>query len=220
MKIRSIEDGRVIRPKLYPYQQATINILENFDRNIVIYGRQMGLTHVLCKYALDKLKNKKSVLILTAKSVMSKEITQRIKLNVFDPDWSSNSRIVRNGKTREHVKIETCDGFTKKYNIDTDDINQYDTIIVDLAQFVSDKVLKKLLDILDNDDFKGKLVLASSGVSSFKGTFYRLYTEDDNYNTITARRFIHPTFSKEWYDSTVSMLGKDFYRREYECRFE
>lgn len=53
-----------------------------------------------------------------------------------------------------------------------------------------------------------------TNIDGFLKELYRSKT----YRNIVARRFIHPTFSKEWKDTIIAMMGLEKYRLEYECR--
>lgn len=191
---------------LYPYQQQTIERIEGNDRSIIFFGRQMGLTHTLCSYTLDCLSEGKTILFLTIKNSMRDEVTQRINLNDFGESFKN-----KNGK-RNLVKVSGLASFLNS----GEELDDYDVVIVDNAVNISDKHLKEFIEERAKD-YKNKLILASSGSTYFDGFLKELF-RSKTYHNIVARRFIHPSFSKEWKDTVVAMMGLEKYRLEYECR--
>lgn len=206
MKIMSITSAVIQDVDLYPYQQQTIERIEGNDRSIIFFGRQMGLTHTLCSYTLDCLSEGKTILFLTIKNSMRDEVTQRINLNDFGESFKN-----KNGK-RNLVKVSGLASFLNS----GEELDDYDVVIVDNAVNISDKHLKEFIEERAKD-YKNKLILASSGSTYFDGFLKELF-RSKTYHNIVARRFIHPSFSKEWKDTVVAMMGLEKYRLEYECR--
>jgi hypothetical protein len=169
----------------------------------------MGLTMLLAYTSLEEIQDGRSVLYITPKNPMCQDVTERINLNVFEnDDYQSQKTVIRKGQ-RTHIKAVTI------YNI-PEDMLSYDTIIFDCPQFMSESKLKPLLEELKKD-FTGKLILGNTGFNDFKGAFYHTHRNDDSFEHVNVRRFIHPSFSKEWYDYMIALMGRDKYRLEYEC---
>ena len=211
MKIMSITSAVIQDVDLYPYQEQTIERIESNDRSIIFYGRQMGLTHTLCSYTLDCLSEGKTILFLTLKNSTRDEVTQRINLNVFGGSFKNEKVVYKNGK-RNFVKVSGLVSFLNS----GEELDDYDVVIVDNAINISDKYLREFMEERAKD-FKNKLILASSGSTYFDGFLKELY-RSKTYKNIVARRFIHPSFSKDWKDTVVAMMGLEKYRLEYECR--
>lgn len=212
MKVRNIMDGSITDVDLYPYQQQTLDRINRHKNTVVLYGRQMGLGTILAKKAQDDVSEGCSVLYITRKVAVSNDVVEKLKLNIFDnPEYETQKTKIRKGKS-SHINVVTFNSLPVK-----DDIEHYDTIIIDDAQFLSEASLVKLMKMLE--DFDGMIIVASSGTSDFKGTFYELYKNDSSFNSITARRFLHPTFNSEFYNYTVAQIGHKRYRQDYECRW-
>lgn len=211
MRVRNIMDGSFDDVELYPYQQQTLDRINSHKNSAVLYGRQMGLGTVLAKKALDDVSEGCDVLYVTSKMELARNVVEKLKLNVFDnPEYDvQKNKVLRDGA---HINVVTMGSLPKK-----DDIDSYDTIIIDNAQFLSEAPLAKLMKLLE--DFDGTIIAATTATSDFKGTFYNLYANDGTFKSITARRFIHPSFNKEFYQYTVASMGREKYRQQYECRY-
>lgn len=213
MRMLNIMDGSVNDVELYPYQQQTLDRINRNKHTAVLYGRQMGLGTVLAKKSLDDVSEGCNVLYVTNKIAMAQEVIRKIDLNVYDkPEYKIEKNKVINTDEGSHVHVVSISSLPKK-----DEIESYDTIIIDNAQFLSESMISKFMKTLE--DFDGMIIAATSATSEFKGTFYHLYHNDASFKNITARRFIHPTFNSEFYRYTVSNMGRERYRREYEVRW-
>lgn len=213
MKVQNMMDGSLSDVELYPYQQQTLDRINRNKNTAVLYGRQMGLGTVLAKKALDDVSEGCNVLYVTNKMGCVREVIEKIDLNVYDnPQYEIQKNKVYNNDQSSHVHVVSIGSLSKK-----DEIESYDTIIIDNAQFLSESMFSKFMKTLE--DFDGMIVAATSATSDFKGTFYHLYHNNGSFKNITARRFLHPTFSSEFYRYTISSMGRERYRREYEVRW-
>lgn len=208
--------GNIDDVTFYPYQQKTLDSMEHHNKVIFQYGRQMGATTLLSYKALSDLSKQRSVLYLAPKLKMCDAPMQNIEVNVL------NDRRYYVSKASRKIHFGgNCIKFSHmKYVFEEDWTSLYDTIVIDCPQFFSNASLINIFKTIKDDRFSGQIILGNSGSSTFKGFYHDLYKNDKTFCSITARRFIHPSFSKEWYDSVVTMLGQDMYRLEYESRFE
>ena len=210
MKIRNTMTGVIETVELYPYQQQTLNRINSHSRSTVLYGRQMGLTLTMAYKALVDLRDGKKVLYITNKLTGTRTFMDRLRVNLS----GESQYTIEGNQVLVGNDVRLCTE-TFHYHVSLD-VHYYDTIIVDEAQFQSEKFLVKLLELTKN--FKGNLIFANTATSDHYGTFYNL-CHDNNYEHVVARYFIHPSFNKEFYDQTVAYIGTERYRRQYEVRW-
>lgn len=218
MKFKTIntQSGEIEKTKFYSYQKKTLDRVKDSERIIVQYGRQMGLTMLLSYLSLENLSHHKNILYLSPKHGMNDSPMRNLEINVVN---DKNYHVSHTNKMI-HFGQNFINFSTMNHDFEVDWNSLYDLIIIDCPQFFSNTRLNSIMDMIESEEFRGKVILGNTGSSKFRGCYYNAYKNSSLYDSVTARRFIHPSFNSKWYHTMISMLGRETYRLEYECRFK
>jgi hypothetical protein len=222
--------GRVLF-KLYPYQSKAIQDFEGFQYNVILKGRQIGISTAVACYALWLMlfHKDKNVLVIATKQDTAKNLITKVRF-AFDslPIWlqvqcTENNKLSLKFKNGSQIKAVTAAA-------DSARSEALSLLILDEAAFIreAEEIWVSALPTLSTG---GKAVLISTpnGMGNF---FHRMYTNAVNdlnagmevehevkLNPIKLDWRVHPERDQGWRDQMGKIQGERAARQEYDAEF-
>lgn len=218
---------------LYDYQSASIRDFEEYRCNIILKGRQIGISTAAACYSLWLMlfhKNKK-VLVIATKQDTAKEMVEKVKF-AFDnlPIWLQ-SKCTENNKTS--LKFKNGSGIRAvSAASDASRSLALSLLILDEAAFIPkvDDVWNAALPTLSTG---GKAILISTpnGMGNFfhdkwvKATAKVEFSnesefeKDMDFHPIKLDWRVHPERNQAWRDAMGRSLGPEKARQEFDADF-
>lgn len=122
---------------MYDFQERALKDLFEYDYNIILKARQMGLTTLLSAYALWLMifENNKEVLALSYKQNKARNIIKKIKrMNSHLPSWMKERKVIDN-----QLEVEFENGSKAHAESTTSDAGRSESasfVIIDEAAFI------------------------------------------------------------------------------------
>lgn len=214
IEVHDLHRKQIVTKTLYPYHLQTLKRIEKHERSTVLYAPDMDLDSVLIAKATRDIEQGKTVLYIPeVPDAVVNNVDLRIEaVHVNLP----GSKIIKHnqliGKDEQGMMcLHHITSLQRHHH------EKYDTIIIAGASFHCNHYLERALKVLT--EFNGTLIVSGTGTTPIRGVFYRICCHDHRYHHIVARRFIHPEFTREWYQQTLLELGVEKYRRHYELRW-
>ncbi|MNK57778.1 hypothetical protein D3C87_768420 [compost metagenome] len=204
--------------QLYDFQRDTLNHWQSGTDNIVVHARQMGISMLICIYALwlASFKSGINVCIVSPKAASAQLLTQQViefhKFCGFKlPALTKANRNQLQFANRNRIAFLN----PSTYMIGT----SFSHVLADNAASIS---------YADDENFYSTIMLANSGQSIITGTpgnnvgvFYDMVSSKVLFqNQKTYLPFDHhPRYTKAWEDHMRAAIGNEAYEREYNCEF-
>lgn len=200
--------------KLYPYQQATIDRIEDTHYNAILSCRQFGKDFTATYLSITRLHKGESTWYITPNVRMHQSIAN----GIVDESIDINKHSLCNDK----AKVSFYDA-SRLYRLlvgDEDTFNELlsevQHIVLSEAAFFSNHHFEHLLNaFLDSD----VTITIFTTPSRFRGSAFDLYKNDNMFQKTYWRRFLHPDATYEslhefrkYYEN---LLGKERYRSEF-----
>lgn len=220
VKIQSQTKG-IISFELFEFQEKTLQEFIDYDRNIVLKSRQMGISTLVSAYALWTMifNPGKNVLILSTKQDTSKEIISKVKLaNNNLPNWLK-IQTVEDNRLSIKFKNESRILAASSAADSSRGFSAY-LLIMDECAFIdnAEEVWTSAQQTMANG---GRAILLSTpnGVGNF---FHKIWIDAEakknKFNTIRLKWNLHPERNQEWRDRQTNELGPK--RAAQECDTE
>ncbi len=222
--------GRVLFD-LYKYQAEALNAFETFDYNVILKGRQIGISTAVAAYALWLMlfHKDKNILVIATKQDTAKNLITKVRF-AFDhlPVWlqvpcEENNKLSLKFKNGSAIKATTAAG-------DSGRSEALSLLILDEAAFI--KNAKEIwVAALPTLSTGGKAVLISTpnGVGNF---FHSVYTKAEqgqtvaedgglnlSFNPIKLDWKCHPDRDQAWRDKMGAIQGEREARQEFDAEF-
>lgn len=226
--------GRILFD-LYGYQKDCIKNFEEHQYNIILKGRQIGLSTAVAAYALWMMLfyKDRNVLVIATKQDTAKNLVTKVRYAYEHlPIWlqvpcTENNKLSLRFKNGSQIKATTAAG-------DAGRSEALSLLILDEAAFIknADEIWTAAHPTLSTG---GKAIVISTpnGVGNF---FHKKYsqaiqhigeskfspdgeTEAYKFNAIKLDWKVHPERDEEWYKRTLAALGPREFRQEYEAEF-
>lgn len=228
IKIRHPKNGLIPFVK-YPHQEILWRSIDVSDRLVINTARQMGLTTLYSVYAVSyALKNPASRVKIVKTGLQGiKEV-----LSVL-VDQTNPKRVLTDGTTVEYDNGSVISGITtnnlvcikkdretgKEYETSIFELGErVDLLIIDDAACISFKYDGIMHNIFQNPYFS-KIIISSDPHES-RGFFYNVWTNDNiDVNKFMLPWYMHPDRNSSWAESTINLIGKDLFLKEYCCKF-
>ena len=129
----------IIKFDMYDFQERALSDLFNYDYNIMLKARQMGMTTLLSAYALWLMvfEDNKEVLALSYKQNKARNIIKKIKrMNSKLPAWMREKMVIDN-----QLEVELENGSKAAAESTTSDAGRSESasfVIIDEAAFIDD----------------------------------------------------------------------------------
>ena len=205
---------------LYPFQEEALKGLVNFDYNIILKSRQMGITTLTSAYSLWMMvfHSDKNILCISIKQETSKEIVTRVRFaNNSLPSWLKipcveDNRLSLRLKNGSQIKAVSSSG-------DAGRSSALSLLIIDECAFI-DNVEEIWLSAQQTLSTGGKAIILSTpnGVGNF---FHKTWVSSEEgrnkFNTINLPWYLHPERNQDWRDEQTKLLGVKGAAQECDC---
>ena len=207
---------------LYSFQEKSLYDLVNFDYNIILKSRQMGITTLTSAYALWLMifQSDKNVLCISIKQETAKEIVTRVRFaNNNLPSWLKipcveDNRLSLRLKNGSQIKAVSSSG-------DAGRSSALSLLIIDEAAFI-DNIDEIWLSAQQTLSTGGKAIILSTpnGVGNFFHKTWISSKEGKNkFNTINLPWHLHPERDEDWRDEQTKLHGVKGAAQECDCSF-
>lgn len=213
--------GRVLFD-LYHYQKDALKDFEEHDYNIVLKGRQIGISTLVAGYALWLMlfHKDKNILVIATKQETAKNLVTKVKFMHDNlPVWLRGA-IVTNNK----LSLQFSNGSQIKAVASSPDAGRSEALsllILDEAAFIdaADTIWTAASSTLSTG---GKAILLSTpnGVGNF---FHKMWqqaeTKTNNFNPILLDWRVHPERDQAWRDRQTELMGEMQAIQEHDASF-
>jgi hypothetical protein len=207
---------------LYPFQEESLKNLVDFDYNIILKSRQMGITTLTSAYALWLMifHSDKNILCISIKQETSKEIVTRVRFaNNSLPSWLKipcieDNRLSLRLKNGSQIKAVSSSG-------DAGRSSALSLLIIDEAAFI-DNIEEIWLSAQQTLSTGGKAIILSTpnGVGNFfHKTWVASEQKENKFNTINLPWHLHPERTQAWREEQTELLGVKGSAQECDCDF-
>ena len=208
---------------LYPYQEDTLRDFKNFDYNVILKSRQLGISTLCAAYALWLMTfySDKNVMVLATKQEVAKNLVTKVRVMYENlPSWikvlaiedNKLSLRFKNGSQIKAVTSSSDSGRSEALSL----------LIVDEAAFI---------DNIDEIWGASQQTLATGGraiiLSTPNGTgnfFHKTWVEAETnsksrFHPIKLHWTVHPDRTQEWRDDQDEILGPRLAAQECDTSF-
>ena len=213
--------GRVLFD-LYGYQKNTLTDFEQHDYNIVLKGRQIGISTLVAGYALWLMlfHNDKNILVIATKQETAKNLVTKVRyMHANLPVWLRGNCVEDN-----KLSMRFSNGSQIKAVARSKDAGRSEALsllILDEAAFIegADEIWTAAQATLSTG---GKAVLLSTpnGVGNF---FHKMWQQAENktnnFNPILLDWQVHPERDQAWRDRQTEILGEAQAAQEHDASF-
>jgi hypothetical protein len=207
---------------LYPFQESALKNLVDFDYNIILKSRQMGITTLTSAYSLWLMvfHSDKNILCISIKQETSKEIVTRVRFaNNNLPSWLKipcieDNRLSLRLKNGSQIKAVSSSG-------DAGRSSALSLLIIDEAAFI-DNIEEIWLSAQQTLSTGGKAIILSTpnGVGNFfHKTWVASEQKENKFNTINLPWHLHPERTQDWRNEQTELLGVKGSAQECDCDF-
>lgn len=207
---------------LYEFQEHALTDLVNFDFNIILKSRQMGISTLTAAYSLWLMvfHKDKNILCISINQETSKEIVTRVRFaNDNLPSWlkvkeQEDNRLslrLTNGSQIKAVSSAGTSGRSSSLSL----------LIIDEAAFI-DNIEEIWLSAQYTLSTGGKGIILSTpnGVGNFfHQTWVKAEAKENKFNTIKLPWHLHPERDQTWRDKQTELSGIKGAAQECDCDF-
>jgi len=213
--------GRVLFD-LYGYQKNTLEQFEEYDYNIVLKGRQIGISTLVAGYSLWLMlfHSDKNILVIATKQETAKNLVTKVRyMHANLPVWLRGSMVEDN-----KLSMRFSNGSQIKAVARSKDAGRSEALsllILDEAAFIddADEIWTAAQATLSTG---GKAILLSTpnGVGNF---FHKMWqaaeTKTNNFHPVLLDWRVHPERDQEWRDRQTEILGEMQAAQEHDASF-
>lgn len=208
--------------KLFNYQINTLEDFETYDNNIILKGRQIGISTLTAGYAMWMLlfHYDKTILVIATKKDTAKNLVTKVRyLHDNLPSW------LRGKLTTENkLSLEFSNGSSIKAVAATDDAGRSEALsllIIDEAAFIDNaQTIWEAASSTLSTGGKAIILSTPNGVGNF---FHKMYTaaenKQNNFHTILLDWRVHPERDQAWRDRQTELLGEMGSAQEHDASF-
>lgn len=207
---------------LYDYQKKTLKDFEGHDYNIVLKGRQIGISTLVAGYALWLMlfHRDKNILVIATKQETAKNLVTKVRfMHANLPVWLRGTCVEDN-----KLSMRFANGSQIKAIARSKDAGRSEALsllILDEAAFIegADEIWTAAVPTLSTG---GKAILLSTpnGVGNFfHDTWQKAETGTNGFNPILLDWKVHPERTQEWRDAETTRLGEMQAAQEHDASF-
>lgn len=221
--------GRMIF-NLYDYQKNSLKAFEEFDYNIILKGRQIGISTLVAGYALWLMlfHEDKNILVIATKQETAKNLVNKVKfMHENLPSWLRipKAELLENNK----LSLQFPNKSIIKAVASSPDAGRSEALsllILDEAAFIenADVIWTAASSTLSTG---GKAILLSTpnGMGNF---FHQMWTKAEaneadtsgfKFNTILLDWRVHPERDQAWRDRQTAIMGEVQSSQEHDASF-
>lgn len=213
--------GRVLFD-LYNYQQKTLNDFEDYDNNIILKGRQVGLSTLVAGYALWLMlfHNDKNILVIATKQDTAKNLVTKVRfMHANLPVWLRGNCVEDN-----KLSMRFSNGSQIKAVASSKDAGRSEALsllILDETAFIDDAdIIWTAASSTLSTGGKAILLSTPNGVGNF---FHKMWQQaenkSNNFNPILLDWRVHPERDQAWRDRQTEMMGEMQSSQEHDASF-
>lgn len=208
---------------LYDYQKDAIKDFEDYQFNIVLKARQLGLSTAVAGYIAWTLlfRRQKSVLVIATKLDVAANLVKKVKKMIkLLPDWMRIANITIDNRN----SFELSNGSWIKASSTSEDSGRSEALsllVIDEAAFVDgmEDLWKSIYPTLST----GGRCVAISTPNGVANWFHETYVDAENhkndFNFIKLNWDAHPERDQAWYDAATRNMNARDIAQEYCCSF-
>jgi hypothetical protein len=213
--------GRVLFD-LYDYQKNALGEFQEHDYNIVLKGRQIGISTLVAGYALWLLlfHNDKNILVIATKQETAKNLVTKVRfMHQNLPVWL-RGEIVTDNK----LSLQFTNGSQIKAVASSKDAGRSEALsllILDEAAFIDDaEIIWTAASSTLSTGGQAILLSTPNGVGNF---FHKMWqqaeTKTNNFNPILLDWRVHPERDQAWRDRQTELMGELQASQEHDASF-
>ncbi len=207
---------------LYHYQKDTLQKFEEHDNNIVLKGRQIGISTLVAGYALWLMlfHKDKNILVIATKQETAKNLVTKVRfMHANLPVWLRGTCVEDN-----KLSMRFANGSQIKAIARSKDAGRSEALsllILDEAAFIegAKEIWTAAVPTLSTG---GKAILLSTpnGVGNFfHDTWKKAEMGVNGFNPIILDWRVHPERTQEWRDAETARLGEVMASQEHDASF-
>jgi hypothetical protein len=207
---------------LYPFQEKALNDLVDFDLNIILKSRQMGISTLVSAYSLWLMTffNDKNILCISITQETAKEIVTKVRFaNDNLPPWLKvqcveDNRLSLRLKNGSQIKAVSSAGTAGRSAA-------LSLLVIDEAAFI-DNIEEIWLSAQYTLSTGGRAIVLSTpnGVGNFfHKTWVAAEAGENKFNTISLPWNLHPERDQAWRDKQTELSGVKGAAQECDCDF-
>ncbi len=207
---------------LYHYQKKSLHDFMNCDYNIVLKGRQIGISTLVAGYALWMLlfHKDKNILVIATKQETAKNLVTKVRfMHQNLPVWL-RGEIVTDNK----LSLQFTNGSQIKAVASSKDAGRSEALsllILDEAAFIDDAdVIWTAASSTLSTGGQAILLSTPNGVGNF---FHKMWmqaeTKENNFNPILLDWRVHPERDQAWRDRQTELMGELQASQEHDASF-
>ena len=215
--------GRV-QFNLYPFQEGTLKLLQNNDRNIILKSRQLGISTLSAGISLWMMvfQKDKAILVVATKQDTAKNLVTKVKF-MYDnlPSWlqigfTENNKLalrLKNGSQVKAVSAASDAGRSEAISL----------LIIDEAAFIEENRIEEIWGSSQQTLSTGGKAIVLSTPNGTGNFFHRMWNKaEEGTNGFTPIRLpwtVHPERNEEWRTKQDDELGPRMAAQECDCDF-
>jgi len=224
VKVVHVDEG-LIPFKMYEFQRKLVEaIIEN--RNVIVKsGRQVGKTTTTVGWLLHYIlfNTEKTVGILANKAITAREILSRLQTSYQHlpqflqqglREWNKGSMELENGS--KVIASSTSSSAIRGFSFSCILLDEF----AHVQRHIANEFIRSVYPTISSG--KDTKVIIVSTPNGFN-LFYKFWNDAESGNNTFYPFKVHwsnvPGRDDEWYKNTVSTLGEDSFRQEYEAEF-
>jgi hypothetical protein len=207
---------------LYHYQKKSLHDFMHHDYNIVLKGRQIGISTLVAGYALWMLlfHKDKNILVIATKQETAKNLVTKVRfMHQNLPVWL-RGEIVTDNK----LSLQFTNGSQIKAVASSKDAGRSEALsllILDEAAFIDDAdVIWTAASSTLSTGGQAILLSTPNGVGNF---FHKMWmqaeTKENNFNPILLDWRVHPERDQAWRDRQTELMGELQASQEHDASF-
>ena len=213
--------GRVLFDP-YKYQKTTLLDFEEHDYNIILKGRQIGISTLVAGYALWLMlfHRDKNILVIATKQETAKNLVTKVKfMHQNLPVWLRGSVVTDN-----KLSLQFENGSQIKAVASSKDAGRSEALsllILDEAAFIDDAdIIWTAASSTLSTGGKAILLSTPNGVGNF---FHKMWqqaeSKQNSFNTILLDWKVHPDRDQAWRDRQTELMGEMQSAQEHDASF-
>lgn len=207
---------------LFPFQEKSLTEFKNFDYNIILKSRQLGISTLTAGYALWSMifNEDFNVLVIATKQDVAKNLVTKVRvMHHYLPSWLKTDSVEDN-----RLSLRYANGSQIKAISSSPDAGRSEALsllVIDEAAFVKeiDEIWASAQQTLATG---GKAVILSTPNGSgnfFHRTWIKAEEGENKFNTIRLHWTVHPERDQKWRDDQTKILGDKMAAQECDCDF-
>ena len=208
--------------ELYDYQSNVINEFEDNDYNIILKGRQIGISTLVAGYSLWMMlfHSDKNILVIATKQETAKNLVTKVRyMHANLPVWLRGNCVEDNKLSMRFANGSQIKAIARRK--DAGRSEALSLLILDECAFIDgvDEIWTSAQATLSTG---GKAVLLSTpnGVGNF---FHKMWQQaenkSNNFNPVLLDWKVHPERDQSWRDRQTEILGEMQSSQEHDASF-